>query len=300
MYHKGEHEARIKTCEASIGDRNERMINDKIIPGAINFIEKQLFFIVSSMDANGGIVTSVVAGEDGFLQVMDEGTMLINRKLVNSNPYDLFWQNILVHPKVGLLFIELSSRRRFRVNGSIRIENENLVVDVDQAYPNCPKYIQQRHVIRDEPPSYSDLPEQGTALTSSIIDIIRGADTFFVGSADAFGNLDASHRGGSPGFVFIDSDDSLLIPDYNGNSMYNTFGNFLVNPVAGLVFIDFTHYRTLQLTGSVEIIWEKDDPGSVSGGTGWFWRFYPSGWTLLDNLKGYEWNFDGYSPFNPT
>jgi len=300
MDHKGEQQARILTGEKAIGERNSKMVADRIIPGAVAFVERQVFFIASSIDEKGGITASVITGIDGFVKVVDEQTIVINQELVNSNPYDMFWRNTMAHPKVGLLFIEPSSRKRFRVNGSIRQDEENLVVEVEQAYPNCPKYIQQRHITRDGTPTYTDNAEQGTRFTSSIKDIISSADTFFVGSADTAGNLDASHRGGAPGFVLINEDNSLLIPDYSGNSMYNTFGNFLVNPVAGLVFLDTANYRTLQLQGSVEVIWNKDDPASVTGGTGRFWKFYPDSWTLLDNLKGYVWNFDGYSPYNPV
>jgi predicted pyridoxine 5'-phosphate oxidase superfamily flavin-nucleotide-binding protein len=300
MDHKGEQEARILTGEKSIGDRNSRMIADRLAPGAIHFIQKQVFFIVSSLDEKSGVCTSVITGKDGFIKVTDEKTIVIDQQLVNSNPYDLFWGNLMISPNVGLLFIEPSSRRRFRVNGKIMQDEDQLIIEVDQAYANCPKYIQQRHLSRTETPIYTDNAEQGTVLMQFVKEIISSADTFFVGSADNAGNLDASHRGGPPGFVIINEDDSLLIPDYSGNSIYNTLGNFLVNPVAGLLFLDFANYRTLQLQGRVEVIWSKEDTAFFSGGTGRFWKFYPGSWTLLDNLKGYSWNFLEYSPFNPA
>lgn len=300
MDHKGEQQARILTGEQSIGDRNSRMIANRIVPGAIHFIERQVFFISSSMDETGAVFTSVVTGKDGFIKVLDDQTIVVNQQLVNSNPYDLFWRNIMLHPKIGLLFIEPSSRRRFRVNGTIRQNEEDLIIEVEQAYPNCPKYIQQRHIVKAGTPIYTDNADHGTVLTLIVKEIISSADTFFVGSADGAGNLDASHRGGSAGFVRIDDDGSLLIPDYPGNGIYNTLGNFLVNPVAGLIFLDFAGYRTLQIQGRVEVIWSQDDPAFLSGGTGRFWKLYPGSWTLLDNLKGFVWDFVGYSPFNPV
>jgi predicted pyridoxine 5'-phosphate oxidase superfamily flavin-nucleotide-binding protein len=48
-----------------------------------------------------------------------------------------------------------------------------------------------------------------------------------------------SHRGGRPGFVRIDGDDTLTVPDFNGNRFFNTLGNLAVHPRAGLLFIDF-------------------------------------------------------------
>nr|WP_240348334.1 pyridoxamine 5'-phosphate oxidase family protein [Longitalea arenae] len=137
-------------------------------------------------------------------------------------------------------------------------------------------------------------------LTPDLLEIIRNADTFFVGSANDKGDMDASHRGGAPGFVSIGADGSLLIPDYKGNSMFNTLGNFISHPKAGLLFIDFENHRTLQLTGSVEIIWDQADPQSINGGTGRSWKLFPASWILLENLKGFDWNFVEYSPFNPA
>jgi hypothetical protein len=147
-------------------------------------------------------------------------------------------------------------------------------------------------------PVYEVPEEHGTSLAPHLYNLIRKADTFFVASSNDSGDMDASHRGGAPGFVSIEDDGSLLVPDYSGNSMYNTLGNFIKNPMAGLVFPDFEHQRTLQLTGTVEILWNTQHQ-QPSGGTGRFWKFYPRHWVLLENLKGYDWNFVEYSTFNP-
>ncbi len=76
----------------------------------------------------------------------------------------------------------------------------------------------------------------------------------------------ASHRGGHPGFVHIINNRQLRIPDFTGNSMFNTLGNFVCNPYAGLIFIDFEQGRLLQLTGKAEILWDVDDPQEEPGG----------------------------------
>lgn len=300
MYHKGELEAQTITGESNIGERNGRVIINKIIPGAVNFIERQFFFIASSMNKAGDIFTSAIAGEDGFIKLLNDRSLQLNRNLINSNPDDSFWSNLDYHHKIGMVFIELSSRRRFRVNGQVQKAGDMIVISIDQAYPNCPKYIQQRHVSKAEKPVYQSVSETGTSLVPDIINMIRHADTFFVGSANESGDLDASHRGGTPGFISVETDGSLLIPDYQGNSMYNTLGNFIQKSRAGLLFIDFENHKTIQLTGRAKIIWNAQDPGSRTGGTQRFWKFFPEKWIQLDNLKGYKWNFAEYSPFNPT
>ena len=299
MYHQGELEAQAITGESNTGERNGRIITNNVIPGAVNFIEKQPFFIASSLNQKGEIVASVIAGDGGFVKILDESSLQVDRSLINSSPYDPLWSNIVSGSKLGMLFIEPSSRRRFRVNGEVQTSGDQVIISIDQAYPNCPKYIQQRHVLRTEKLAYQELPESSFSLTACLIDMILKADTFFVGSANEAGDLDASHRGGSPGFITVEADGSLLIPDYPGNSMYNTFGNFIQNPKAGLLFIDFENHKTLQLTGTAQIIWNANDAGSRTGGTGRYWKFFVENCLLMENLKGYEWNFIAYSPLNP-
>ena len=73
--------------------------------------------------------------------------------------------------------------------------------------------------------------------------------------------------GGNPGFVTLVDDRTLRIPDYPGNSMFNTLGNFTANPRAGLIFLDFESHRTLQLTGRPEILYDVDGTAEETGGT---------------------------------
>lgn len=66
--------------------------------------------------------------------------------------------------------------------------------------------------------------------------------------------MDVSHRGGPSGFVQVDGD-VLTVPDYPGNRYFNTFGNFLENPRAGLLFINFENGDLLHLTGEASVSW---------------------------------------------
>ena len=113
------------------------------------------------------------------------------------------------------------------------------------------------------------------------------------------GGVDASHRGGSPGFIQIVTSTRLRIPDYAGNGMFNTLGNFAVNPRAGLVIPDFERGRTLQLTGRAEILWDAEDHDSETGGTRRYWDFGIERWIQMeDGLPG-SFEFLDYSPHNP-
>src|SRR5262245_8801280 len=143
---------------------------------------------------------------------------------------------------VGLLFIELATRRRLRVNGIVgKRLGDALWIRVAEAYPNCPKYIQRRELVSaaDEKPAPHPAPSaEGTVVDESLARLIRDADTFFVASAHPNGSVDCSHRGGKPGFITVEGN-TLHIPDYPGNSMFGTLGNLVLNPRAGLTFIDF-------------------------------------------------------------
>jgi predicted pyridoxine 5'-phosphate oxidase superfamily flavin-nucleotide-binding protein len=80
----------------------------------------------------------------------------------------------------------------------------------------------------------------------------------FVATADADGHPDCSYKGGLPGFVRVLDDRSLAFPDYDGNGMYRTWGNVLVNPRIGLLFIDFEESRRIRVNGSAQV--REDDP----------------------------------------
>lgn len=116
---------------------------------------------------------------------------------------------------------------------------------------------------------------EGETLSDGLIEWIRGADTFFVASAHLDGPADVSHRGGRPGFVEF-KDSVLCIPDYAGNNMFSTLGNFALNPRAGLVFVDFESDRRLQITGNVRLDLESGETGC----TGRWWEFTPRKWVV--------------------
>ena len=90
--------------------------------------------------------------------------------------------------------------------------------------------------------------------------MIRSADTFFVASSGALGDrnagIDVSHRGGRAGFVSFAEGGALTIPDYVGNNYFNTFGNLVVQPRCGLLFLDFQSGELLQLRGMAKIDWQ--------------------------------------------
>src|SRR6184192_4954373 len=87
---------------------------------------------------------------------------------------------------------------------------------------------------------------------------IEARDMFFIATVDEDGQPQCSYKGGEPGFVRVLDERTIAFPIYNGNGMYLTFGNALVNPHVGLLFIDFEGRKRMRLNGIASIA--DDDP----------------------------------------
>jgi uncharacterized protein len=90
--------------------------------------------------------------------------------------------------------------------------------------------------------------------------LVERLDMFFLATADAEGRPQCSYKGGDPGFVKVIDETTLAFPNYDGNGMYLSMGNLLVNPYVGLLFVDFQGNppRRLRINGTASIA--EDDP----------------------------------------
>jgi predicted pyridoxine 5'-phosphate oxidase superfamily flavin-nucleotide-binding protein len=87
---------------------------------------------------------------------------------------------------------------------------------------------------------------------------IKRMDMFFLATADASGHPNCSYKGGEPGFVRVLDEKTIGFPSYDGNGMYLSAGNVLVNPHVGLLFIDFERRTRLRVNGVATH--SEDDP----------------------------------------
>ena len=87
---------------------------------------------------------------------------------------------------------------------------------------------------------------------------IESRPLFFLATADANGRPDCSYKGGLPGFVRVVDPGTLAFPSYDGNGMFKSLGNILVNPYVGLLFIDFESPKRLRVNGHASV--HADDP----------------------------------------
>lgn len=259
------------------------------------------FIAVGTVDRHGVPWATIRCGEPGFLHSPDPQTLEIN---AIRDPADPANEGMDDGDRVGLLGIDLITRRRNRMNGKIvRSGNDRFSVAVGDSYGNCPRYIQNRHFrfVRDPAEISSFAPVVSDQLGDRARQIIMAADTFFVASyADRENEgrqVDVSHRGGRPGFVRIDADGGLTIPDFNGNLFFNTLGNFLVNARAGLLFIDHEKGDVLQIAGRTEVILESPEIAAFEGAER-LWRVIPETVVLRPDALPMRWTFaeNGMSP----
>ena len=302
VFHSGEREIQQKVGDNLIANSGAKLIAETVIKGAINFIEKQPMAIVSSVNRTGQLWASLIMGDAGFAKVPQPNVILFDENMIQSTHEDIFYKNIQENSAIGSLFIELATRKRFRINGKASKTGSNIKIKIHEAYPNCPKYIQRRIVSSPQHVEKSiSTVTQGNELSFAERNWIANADTFFVASSSNTGRLDVSHRGGNKGFVTLLDDDTLKIPDYQGNSFYNTLGNILHNPHVGILFINFEKRQTLQLTGKAKLLFDQRSELDIkrTNGKGRYWLFKTEEWIRTENHHQVKWEFLDYSPFNP-
>lgn len=280
-FHRGEHE-----LQTRIGQREKmesigkRVVRSYMPDQHRDFFSQLPFMIIGSVDNEGWPWASILPGNSGFITSPTPTSLEIKNWTIQGDP--LVESINTKGSPLGFVGIELSTRRRNRVNGRVGTANSNrITVNVDQSFGNCPQYIQHRSVkfIRDAEETGKHFEKQTfTTLDDNARTLINAADTFFVSSyiqskdQPKIEGVDVSHRGGRPGFIKIEGN-TLTIPDYPGNNLFNTLGNFILNPKGGLTFIDFTTGELLMLTGTVELLWEENEDIKAFKGAERSWKF---------------------------
>jgi predicted pyridoxine 5'-phosphate oxidase superfamily flavin-nucleotide-binding protein len=213
-----------------------------------------------------------VTGPPGFVRTPDARTLTAAARPVAFDPGR---ESFAAGAPIGMLGIQLETRRRNRVNGTLTAVTENgFEVRVQQSFGNCPKYIRARtpHSVPLEAPRAST---QGALLDARARALIERADTFFIATASRHAQtpstsegVDVSHRGGKPGFVRLTRADEATVltwPDFVGNYLFNTIGNLETNPCAGLLFVDFDSGDLLSVTCHANVVWEGPDQTGFAG-----------------------------------
>jgi len=251
------------------------------------------FVVLGAVDAKGDVWATVRAEQPGFMSSPDPAVLEVHLPRDPADPADAGMED---GDAIAMLGIQLETRRRNRLNGVIRRTDAGIFsVRVGQSFGNCPQYIQLRSstFVRDPDMATTMQPLHSDQLGDRARQMIEGADTFFVASyvdrENGERQVDVSHRGGNAGFVRVGADGVLTIPDFAGNRFFNTLGNFLVNPKAGLVFIDFETGDMLQMRGSVEVLLDSPEIATFQRAER-LWCFTPENIVLRPDALPLRWS----------
>lgn len=301
-FHPGE-----QAIQEKLGGRDRmetlgrRMIRDFLPEQHRQFYAQLPYLLVGTVDADGNPWASILVGEPGFISSPSDRNLHIAAQPLFGDPLT---KNLATGIDIGFLGIELHTRRRNRVNGVVSaITSGGFDIQVSQTFGNCPKYIQARQFdLQSFSPSETKPLHTLTTLGETEQATIASADTFFIAtayldeSAGAAKGVDVSHRGGKKGFVHIEGD-TLTVPDFAGNCMFNTFGNIEVNPRAGLLFIDFESGNLLYLTGQAEVIWDNGPETALYEGAERLFKIHIEKGHRVEAGIPLNWSAPEYSPF---
>jgi predicted pyridoxine 5'-phosphate oxidase superfamily flavin-nucleotide-binding protein len=223
--------------------------------------------LLGVLDDEGQPWATMLHGAPGFVSTPDAKTLRILARPAADDPVAPW---LAEAAPVGVLGLEAPTRRRNRANGRVGATgSEGFDVQVLQSFGNCPKYIQAR-TPRPQARSPAAARDAGRWLDADALALVRAADTLYIASASgrrpapapsgppAAGGegVDVSHRGGRPGFVQFTASPAghrLTLPDYTGNHLFNTLGNLVAWPFAGLLFVDHARGDLLHVAARAEL-----------------------------------------------
>jgi len=259
-FHQGERAAQERAGVGGVAKSAGGFIRDYLPEQHRDFHTALPFLVISAGDAAGRRWITLIEGPDGYATSPDPRHLHLATGLDAADPLA---QAVQTGTDIGVLGIELASARRNRFSGHIKPNGAGLAIDIHQTFGNCPQYIHQRAWRRVKTTPGPAL--HSAALSTEQMTLINGSDTMFIGSghhgaAGALSNgYDASHRGGTPGFVRVVNDKHLKIPDYAGNNFFNTIGNIHCDPRIGLLFIDFETGGLLHVSGRATVDWNPEN-----------------------------------------
>lgn len=291
-FHQGEQVAQSRAGVRDLAERlGQQMVRDFMPDQHRQFYNQLPLLLVGSVDSHGQPWASVVVGKPGFVTSPNARNLQFSTTLLAHDP---LVEGLKEGAQLGLLGLEFHTRRRNRMNGQVTsVSADGFAIKVGQSFGNCPQYIQKRRLVWKEPQPSS--LTTGTALSDEVKSVIQSADTFFIASTYEEQGTDVSHRGGKPGFVKVEDDETLVFPDFRGNNHFNTIGNLLVNPKAGLLFFNYSTGEVLYLTTRTEIVWDGPAVEAFQGAQRLV-RFRVVEWRLVKGSFPFSWDFEEFSP----
>jgi uncharacterized protein len=299
-WHAGEREMQHRAgVDDALAGLDARIYRNNLSAVQQAFYARLSYAVLGSVDQGGAPWATMIEGNPGFLAAHGVFALDVTLERNASDPAD---QGLEQGSAIGMIGIDLATRRRLRLNGHIDRWSPGVFrLAIEQSFGNCPKYIQARSAsfvpaTDDRPPV---IAEELASLDEQARAMIASSDTFFVASyVDREGGerqVDVSHRGGLPGFMRVEADGVLTVPEFPGNTFYNTLGNFLLNPRAGLWCADFRSGDVLQMTGDVRFGSHGDATFVLAEQ---YWQFVPRRIVRRRKALRQRWMLfeDGWSP----
>ncbi|MGL4319110.1 MAG: pyridoxamine 5'-phosphate oxidase family protein [Pseudomonas sp.] len=301
-FHPGEQQIQNRLgVRDKLEDIGQRVIRDHMPEQHREFFALLPWLLVGSQDKEGQPHASLLWGQPGFAHSPDPQRLQIATHPETDDPLAA---NLATGARLGLLGLELPTRRRNRLNGRVTASDaQGFTLGVEQSFGNCPKYIQSRAwQVQERQPGPL---EQGQGLDQRWLALVLRSDTLFIASQNAdphSGGVDVSHRGGPAGFVSLGTDGRLWLPDYAGNLMFNTLGNLLLDPRCGLLWVDFASGDLLQLEAHAELYWPGQYAafgGTPPAGAERLLALTPGRWRLRRSRVALDFGAATPSPFLP-
>ncbi|MCJ1677314.1 pyridoxamine 5'-phosphate oxidase family protein [Streptomyces sp. APSN-46.1] len=290
-YHWGAQAVQDRVGVRELAEHVGRSIGTNIRPVAAAFLAQQPHLVVGAADGTGRLWASLLTGAPGFVRATGPERIAVAGGLPDGDP--LAGALATDGTRVGTISLDPRTRRRMRLNGTVEVTPGGFAVAAEQVFANCPKYLQKREPL-ELVAEGAGVVRRGDALTPDQERAVRAADTFFVATTAegvAEGAVEASHRGGLPGFVEVRTPGELTWPDYAGNAMFLTLGNLAADERAGLLFPHWETGAVLQLSGRARTEFGRDGSRSV--------RFFVD--SVVESLHPGRllWSTPEYSPANP-
>ncbi|KAF4977502.1 hypothetical protein FZEAL_5980 [Fusarium zealandicum] len=278
---------------------------------------------LGTLDDNGQPWTTIWGGERGFARPVAENVLAFNSAVDTQHDpvFTALWNSVsdeevrqgaIVRPNgdqgkpMAGLSIDLETRDRVKLAGKMIAgatvdegKAVQMAMAVTESLGNCPKYLNKKHIILNE--MRPVLVSEGLPLPEEAVDLIAAGDMFFMSSTNGE-TMDTNHRGGSPGFLRVITNQEnrleLVYPEFSGNRLYQTLGNFKVNPLVGITIPDFNTGDVLYLSGTASVLVGKEASSVMARShlavklTLTSARFVKSGLPFRGSL-------DEYSPYNP-
>ena len=282
-WHEGEKEIQKLT---KVDTREDNPTSQMLAPRAAYIVQRYTLMSLGTLDAEDKPWCTLWGGDPPFVQPVAQGILGIKTTVDAS--YDPVAKALFkgrmdgevmreegAGRMISGLSIELMDRSRWKLYGRMmagalstthddyneeagKAGEVQLVWKIEQSLGNCPKYLNRKKITSHTP--RPKLISDSSHLCAEALDLIAQADLFFISSAHQHEDMDCNHRGGPAGFIRVlqptsTSEASTIVwPEYSGNNLYQTLGNLMTTPQAGLCIPNFTTGDVLYLTGTTEVL----------------------------------------------